>query len=60
MRRFFTIIMMAALPWIGQQAWAQTLLDEDFETASTETYSQPVADGWTTVNSYTGSKKNYV
>ena len=60
MRRFFTIIMMAALPWIGQQAWAQTLLDEGFETASTETYSQPVADGWTTVNSYTGSKKNYV
>jgi len=51
--------MMAAL-CLGSQAWGQTLLDEDFETASTESYSQPVAEGWTTVNSYTGSNLSYV
>ena len=40
---------------------AQTLLDEDFETASTETYSTPIANGsgWTTVDSYTGTTASY-
>ena len=40
---------------------AQILLDEDFETASTNTYSTPIANGsgWTTVNSYNGSTMKY-
>ena len=43
-------------------AKAQTLLDEDFETNTTENISQPVAvgQGWSTVNSYTGEKASYV
>ena len=43
------------------QAKAQTLLEEDFETSSTETFSQPIAAGagWTTVDSYNGSKQAY-
>lgn len=40
---------------------AQTLLEEDFETTSTETYSTPVTKGagWTTVNSYSGGTLQY-
>ena len=40
---------------------AQTLLSEDFETASESGYSTQVAagEGWTTVNSYSGSRVEF-
>ncbi len=61
MQKIYTFLTMLAIAmYLSPQAQAQTLLDEDFETASTETYSQPVAQGWTTVNSYTGSDNTYV
>ena len=42
-------------------AQAQTILNEDFETGNTGNALTPVAagEGWTTVNSYTGSNVNY-
>lgn len=57
----YLFVLGAALLW-GSPAKAQTLLDEDFETSSTQSYSQPIAvtPGWTTVNSYTGEKSSYV
>ena len=41
---------------------AQTLLDEDFETNTTQSISQPIAvgEGWSTVNSYTGDQQSYI
>ena len=40
---------------------AQTLLEEDFETGNTTSLSTPLAcgEGWTTVNSYSGSNMRY-
>lgn len=61
MQKFYTILMIFAVSTLWPlQADAQTLLDENFESASTESYSQPVAEGWTTINSYTGSQPKYV
>lgn len=39
----------------------QTLLSEDFETSNENGYSERIAvgDGWTTVNSYSGSRMEY-
>ncbi len=39
---------------------AQTILDEGFENESTERYSRPVAEGWTTVDSYSGTSSDRV
>ena len=40
---------------------AQTILSEDFETGNTGSSPRPVAvgEGWTTIDSYKGSKTNY-
>ena len=42
-------------------AQAQTILSEDFETGNTGNALTPVAagEGWTTVNSYSGSNAHY-
>ena len=58
----FSLTLLALLGGLfTTQLSAQTILDEDFETASTDTYSTQVArgEGWTTVNSYKGSKAQY-
>ena len=60
MKKCFTFMLLAAALVGSTTLNAQTILDEGFETSSTETYSQPVAEGWTTVNSYTGSSKDKV
>ena len=61
MRKLYVILLAAAALW-APQAKAQTILNEGFETSSTESVSQPVAagEGWTTVNSYSGSKNTFV
>ena len=62
MRKPYAYILLLAATLMGSlQAKAQTLLEEDFETSSTETFSQPIAvgAGWTTVDSYNGSKQAY-
>lgn len=60
-KHYFFILASAALLW-APKAQAQTILSEDFETESTTLISQPVAagEGWTTVDSYKGSKASYV
>lgn len=61
MQKFYAFLLVFVASMCNMlQASAQTLLDENFETQSTENYSQPVAEGWTTINSYTGSQKTYV
>ena len=42
-------------------AQAQTILEEDFETGATKPQASPITkgDGWTTVNSYQGTKMEY-
>ena len=55
MKRFYlALAMLAALP----AASAQTILNEGFETTSTDQYS-PNTDGWSTVDSYTGNNDRY-
>ncbi len=58
MRKFY-LTMLSALALSTVQA--QTLLDEDFETGNTGSSPTPVAktEGWTTVNSYSGTKATY-
>ena len=52
MKRFYlALAMLAALP---AAASAQTILNEGFETTSTDQYSPNFPDGWSTVDSYTG------
>lgn len=60
MKKIYMILAML-LSLFGTTSQAQTILDEDFETSSTETYSRPVAtgQGWTTVDSYNGNKMSY-
>ena len=43
------------------QTQAQTILEEDFETGATASQASPIAkgEGWTTVNSYSGSNYRY-
>ena len=63
MRKLYaSLLLLAATLTVSPQAGAQTILEEDFETSSTESYSQPIAvgEGWTTVDSYTGTKQAYV
>ena len=57
-----SMLMLASTMFVALQAGAQTILDEDFETSTTENYSQPVAAGagWSTIDSYTGTEKTYV
>ena len=59
MKKFYLSLALLALFATGVQA--QTLLDEDFETSSTESYSRPVTkgSGWTTIDSYTGTNMSY-
>lgn len=59
---FVCLLALGAIIPFSHHATAQTLLDEDFETATTESVSQPVTvgAGWTTVNSYTGKNASYV
>ena len=55
-------LSLALLTLLGTtQARTQTLLDEDFETGSTELSSLPVTrgSGWTTEGSYTGDALNF-
>lgn len=59
MKKCFAFMLLAAAFVGSSTANAQTILDEGFETGSTETYSQPVAEGWTTVNSYSGSTTKF-
>ena len=58
MKKLYFLLAIALMSF---HANAQILLDEDFETASTNTYSTPIANGsgWTTVNSYNGSTMKY-
>jgi hypothetical protein len=46
---------------LGMSVQAQTILEEDFETGATASASTPLTrgEGWTTVNSYTGTKMTY-
>lgn len=60
MKKRYLFLLAAAAGLFTTQAQAQTILDEGFETASTQRISQPVADGWTTVNSYKGTSNLYV
>ena len=63
MKKFYaSLLTLAASFLMATQADAQTILSEDFETSSTESYSQPIAtgSGWTTINSYSGSKAAFV
>lgn len=62
MRHFYASLLTSVLALcIAPQTQAQTLLEEDFETNSTESYSQPitVGEGWTTVDSYDGTNQSY-
>lgn len=62
MRHFYASLLTSVLALcIAPQTQAQTLLEEDFETNSTESYSQPitVGEGWTTVDSYDGANQSY-
>lgn len=43
----------------GGSLWAQTLLDEDFESVGVSQATDQFPDGWTTENGYTGSNLNY-
>lgn len=55
MRKFYLAAAIMGAVTFG--ASAQTvLLNEGFETASTDTYSSVFPDGWTTIDSYLGSK----
>lgn len=59
---FFTLISAFFLGAVSLQA--QTILDEDFETSNTDAennVTRPVAkgDGWTTIDSYTGTTAKY-
>lgn len=56
MKRFY--LVMAGLALMAS-ASAQTLLTEDFETGNTGDKLRPVAPGWTTIDSYTGSITKY-
>lgn len=57
MKRFYlALAMLAALP---AAASAQTILNEGFETTSTDLYSPNFPDGWSTVDSYTGNNDRY-
>ena len=57
MKRFYlALAMLAALP----AASAQTILNEGFETTSTDQYSPNFPDGWSTVYSYTGNNDRYL
>ena len=62
MKKIYASLLCFAALLVAAQADAQTILDEDFETQTTATYSQPVASGsgWTTVDSYSGSKASFV
>ena len=63
MRKFYaSMLASVAALCLVPQAQAQTLLEEDFETSTTQTYSRPVAkgEGWTTIDSYVGTKNTYV
>lgn len=59
MKKCYTFMLLAAAFAGTTSVSAQTILDEGFETESTETYSQPVANGWTQVDSYTGSTTKF-
>ena len=63
MKKFYaSLLTLAASFLMATQADAQTILSEDFETSSTESYSQPIAtgSGWTTINTYSGTKAAFV
>ncbi len=60
MKKHYALMLLAAA-FVGTTSLhAQTILDEGFETSSTDSYSQPVADGWTTVSSYKGTNSKFV
>lgn len=55
------LLTTALLLSVASGAFAQTLLDEGFETGNTGSALTPVAagEGWTVVNGYTGTKATY-
>ena len=53
---YLVFAMFGCLPFA---ATSQTILNETFETASTETYSPNLPAGWTTVDSYLGNVDKY-
>jgi hypothetical protein len=55
------LLALAFLTLIIGQTQAQTILEEDFETGATKSQSTPLTrgEGWTTVNTYNGSKMEY-
>ncbi len=67
MKRYKTLLLFAAMFAASVTSTAQTLLNEDFETDyvksddNSSSYSRPVAkgEGWTTVDSYSGTTENY-
>lgn len=67
MKRCKILLLFAAMFAASVTSTAQTLLDEDFETDyvksddNSSSYSRPVAkgEGWTTVDSYSGTKEYY-
>ena len=60
MQRIY-LLTFAFLTLIIGQTQAQTILEEDFETGATKSQSTPLTrgEGWTTVNTYNGSKMEY-
>lgn len=57
MKRIYLVLaMLGCLPFAGT---SQTILNEDFETTSTETYDPNISDGWETVDSYLGTTDKY-
>ncbi len=53
--------LSAILALVAASSKAQTILEEDFEVGATESKSTPLTrgEGWTTVNSYSGTKMEY-
>lgn len=60
MKKRYYLLFAALAGMFCTHVQAQTILDEGFETSSTQSVSQPVADGWTTVNSYSGTTARFV
>jgi len=53
------LLVLAAMAMVGQVAMAQTLIDEGFEATQATSDTENFPDGWTRINSYTGSKTIY-
>lgn len=59
--KHYYLSIMTILCALAQPMQAQTILEEDFETGATVSQATPLTrgEGWTTVNSYSGSNYEY-